>query len=119
MRAQLDSSFSEYLLRIENGIELLHSCNMIKFPDEMVIPRDNETTSLGNLINVMFPELNTYPHNIEAMINIIILSPKNENIDFINTMLIEEFPGDSVKYYSFDEPINLNVQSFDDDFSIL
>jgi ATP-dependent DNA helicase PIF1 len=89
---------------------------MIKFPDKMVIADDNETTSIRKLIDIVFPELNTYQDNSETMINRIILSPKNENVDFINAMLIEQFPGDSIKYYSFDEAINPHAQSFDEDF---
>lgn len=82
----------------------------------MIIPYDNQTTSIRKLMDVVFSDLNAYPDNIESMINRIILTPKNENVDFINMMLIEQFPGDSIKYYSFDEAININAQLCDEDF---
>lgn len=117
MRAELDLPFSKYPLRIGNGIEPSHSCNMVNLPNEMVIAHDNKVDYVKKLIDVVFLELNDYPKNIEGVINMIILNEKNENIDFVNAILIEQFLGISIKYYSFDEAIDINEQNFDEDFS--
>ena len=57
-----------------------------------------------------------YPYNLQGMVNRAILTPKNNDVDHINNLLIEQFPGNCVKYYSFDETIDLNIQGFQEDF---
>ena len=50
------------------------------------------------------------------MVNRAILTPKNNYVDQINNLLIETFPGQATKYYSFDETLDRNEQCFQEDF---
>ncbi|XP_022841902.1 ATP-dependent DNA helicase PIF2-like [Olea europaea var. sylvestris] len=42
MKAKLDPSFCEYLLKIGNGIEKTHSCQMITLPEDITINFEDE-----------------------------------------------------------------------------
>ena len=42
------------------------------------------------------------------MTNRAILTPKNNYVDQINNLLIHQFLGDPIKYYSFDEILDIN-----------
>jgi hypothetical protein len=116
MRAHLDISYSNYLLDIGNGLEVTHSCDMITLPSEITIPYKDELVSLNELINVVFPDLHNYADNLATMINRVILTPKNESVDQINTMLLKQIPGQTFTYYSFDESIDKTEQSIQEDF---
>ncbi|KAL5568508.1 hypothetical protein UlMin_025083 [Ulmus minor] len=50
------------------------------------------------------------------MVNRAILTPKNDYVDEINNILINQFPGNPVTYYSFDETRDKNEQCFQEDF---
>ncbi|KAL5545345.1 hypothetical protein UlMin_009129 [Ulmus minor] len=116
MRAILDPSFSNFLLQIGNGTEKHHSCGMIKLLHNITIPFQDDTLSLNNLIDIVFSNLHYYIQKLDYMINRVILTPKNEYVDQINSILIERFPGDTYKYYSFDEILDKTEQSLQEDF---
>lgn len=94
MRAKLDSMFLEYLLQIGNGTELGTIADTIKLPTTMIIPYIDDMTSLNGLIAIVFLDINEYPNNLDSMINRAILTPKNDCIDEINNLLINQFPGE-------------------------
>ncbi|KAL5580301.1 hypothetical protein UlMin_012743 [Ulmus minor] len=116
MRAMLDPLFSEYLLRIGNGVEKHHFCNMVKLLCNIILPFEEDILSLNNLINIVFPNLHDYIEKLNYMINCVILTPKNEYVDQINNILIERFPGDTFKYLSFDEVLDNTQQGMQEDF---
>lgn len=103
MRAQLDPLFCNYLLSVGNGTEKEHSCQMITLPSDITIEFKDEFQSLKHLIRVVFPNIANYTENLDSMINRVILTPKNECVDQINNILIQEIPGKMFTYYSFDE----------------
>ncbi|XP_022859257.1 ATP-dependent DNA helicase PIF1-like [Olea europaea var. sylvestris] len=85
MRAKLDPTFYSYLLRIGDGIEKEHTY------------------------------IETYADDLQAMTNRVILTPTNECVDHINRILLEQIPGESYAYYSFDEkshPVNIVENMF-------
>ncbi|XP_022847665.1 uncharacterized protein LOC111370210 [Olea europaea var. sylvestris] len=92
MRAKLDPSFCEYLLKIGNGIERTHSCQMITFPEDITIHFEDEFKSLKELIDIVFFNFQTYGDNLHIIMSRIILTPKNEYADLINNMLLKEIP---------------------------
>ncbi|KAL5580950.1 hypothetical protein UlMin_013392 [Ulmus minor] len=116
MRAMLDPSFSEYLLRIGNGVEKHYSCKMVKLSPNIILPFEEDIFSLNNLINIVFPNLHDYIEKLDCMINRVILTPKNEHVDQINNILIECFPGDTFKYFSFDKVLDITQQGMQEDF---
>ena len=116
MRARFDPYFSDFLLRVGDGKEPTTDAEKIKIPASMIIPYKEDNISLKALIDVTFPNLNDYYENIDTMTNRAILTPKNDYVDDINALLIEQFPGDAVTYYSFDETIDKNEQAIQEDF---
>jgi len=116
MRAKLDPSFCYYLLRIGNGTEQEHNCHCIKLSKDIIVPFEDEITSIKNLINHVFPNIETYVDNLHTMVNRVILAPRNECVDYINRILLDQFSGQIYTYYSFDEAINKIEQSLQEDF---
>lgn len=59
MRARTDPWFSDFLLRIGDGKEEVLDPNLIRVPDDMVIPYTNEKESMEKLIDAIYPSLDT------------------------------------------------------------
>ncbi|XP_071918824.1 uncharacterized protein [Coffea arabica] len=111
MRARLDPSFTQFLLKVGDGLEKSEIQDCIQIPPSILIKYDNETDSLQPLIGVVYPDLNQLSQNADSSLNRAILSTKNHFVDEINDLMIEKFPGNSVEYISFDETINPNYQA--------
>ncbi|XP_035540203.1 uncharacterized protein LOC109004666 [Juglans regia] len=116
MRARLDPVFSEYVLELSNGMTPITIDETVKIPNGMLVPYEDDCTSLDHLIDVVFQDIHEYSINISAMMNRAILTPKNSYVDEINTLLIHRFPGELRRYYSFDEAIDASEQSVMEDF---
>ncbi|KAG6621819.1 hypothetical protein I3842_Q005000 [Carya illinoinensis] len=116
MRARLDPVFSEYVLELGNGMPPITVNETIKILDGMLVPYEDDCTSLDHLIDAVFHDIHEYSINISAMMNRAILTPKNSYVDEINALLIHRFPGELKRYYSFDEAIDTSEQSIMEDF---
>ncbi|XP_042968932.1 uncharacterized protein LOC122301587 [Carya illinoinensis] len=116
MRARLDPVFSEYVLELGNGMPPITVDETIKILDGMLVPYEDDCTSLDHLIDAVFHDIHEYSINISAMMNRAILTPKNSYVDEINALLIHRFPGELKRYYSFDEAIDTSEQSIMEDF---
>ncbi|KAK9158447.1 hypothetical protein Scep_005021 [Stephania cephalantha] len=109
MRARLDPKFSKSILRVGNGTEDELPGNMISIPSNITLPYVDEQNSLEKLITAVYPNLNKYTVEIDAMSSRAILTTKNEFVDEVNSLLIQRFPGEVVRYYNFDEILNENT----------
>ncbi|KAG2674687.1 hypothetical protein I3760_13G149600 [Carya illinoinensis] len=116
MRARLDSVFSEYVLELGNGMPPITVDETIKILDGMLVPYEDDCTSLDHLIDAVFHDIHEYSINISAMMNRAILTPKNSYVDEINALLIHRFPGELKRYYCFDKTIDTSEQSIMEDF---
>ncbi|XP_042979937.1 uncharacterized protein LOC122310117 [Carya illinoinensis] len=94
MRARLDPVFSEYVLELGNGMPPITVDETIKILDGMLVPYEDDCTSLDHLIDAVFHDIHEYSINISAMMNRAILTPKNSYVDEINALLIHRFPGE-------------------------
>src|SRR5438128_4736550 len=92
MRAQSDPWFSEFLLRIGNGVEETIEQDYAKLPSEICVPYTGAESNIEDLIDIVFPMLEENMTN-SYITSRAILSTRNENIDVINMKLIERFPG--------------------------
>ncbi|KAL6909792.1 hypothetical protein ACP4OV_001451 [Aristida adscensionis] len=102
MRAQSNPWFSDYLLRIGNGIELTIENDYVRLLDDIVIGYTDTDESVNELIANVFPSLQENSTSAEYMRKRAILSTKNEHVDQLNTRMIEKFPGQDIIYHSFD-----------------
>ncbi|XP_022861644.1 uncharacterized protein LOC111382016 [Olea europaea var. sylvestris] len=91
MRTKLDPTFCHFLLRIGDGTEEEHTCRCIKLPDNIVLPFEEEITSLKKLIHHVFLNIEAYADNLDTMANRVILIPTNESIDKSEQSLQEDF----------------------------
>ncbi|XP_070660613.1 uncharacterized protein [Malus domestica] len=105
MRAQQDPDFAEFLLRVGDGNESFVEDDMIRIPDSLIIPWHGDE-SIGELIGFVFPRLEENAFNISYMVDRAIITPRNEDIDKLNEVVLNSFPGEQHIYYSFDKVDN-------------
>ncbi|XP_021974952.1 ATP-dependent DNA helicase PIF1-like [Helianthus annuus] len=103
MRALNDPWYSDFLLRVGDGSEESIEGSYIRIPDDMTIPFSNPENSIKELINVVFPSIQSNVYSSDYIISRAILSTKNDSVDEINDQMIDMFQGDEKVYYSFDE----------------
>ncbi|GJV77003.1 ATP-dependent DNA helicase PIF1-like protein [Tanacetum coccineum] len=103
MMARTDLWFSNFLLRVGDGVEEVIEEDYVQILDDMTILYTDEKASKDALINEIFPAFATNVHSSHDIVSRAILSTKNEHIDNINDLLIDRFPSDEKVYYSFDE----------------
>jgi ATP-dependent DNA helicase PIF1 len=103
MRAQSDSWFATYLLRIGNGTEETNADDYVILPDDILIKSPSEEICIDMLIDCVFLDLEKNYRSASYMRERAILSTRNEHVDVVNANMIDKFPGDKHVYYSFDE----------------
>ncbi|XP_027156989.1 uncharacterized protein LOC113758962 [Coffea eugenioides] len=117
MRAFLDPSFSDFLLNIGNGTQATIANDKIQLPSSMIVSFINDDQqSLHTLIDTVYPSLSSFCPQNSTLINRAILSTTNDIVHEINQILIQKFPGEEIKYISFDKTINPTKQADHGDF---
>lgn len=84
MRAKIDPSFCEYLMRIGNGIEKTNMDNKIEIPRSFIVPYITERQSLDMLFKIVYPDLHTSFQNSSFLTSHVILTTKSDFVDEIN-----------------------------------
>ncbi|XP_012853843.1 PREDICTED: uncharacterized protein LOC105973366 [Erythranthe guttata] len=108
VRAKEDPEFSEFLLRIGNGVEPFIFDENVQIPASMLIPFLDLHASLDCLIRHVYPDLDYFLTHPLCLINRAILTSKNDCVDELNDLIIERFPGQIKEYVSFnrtDDPL--------------
>lgn len=117
MRAQSDPWFSEYLLRIGNGIEPTISEDYVRLPEGIVIDySEEEDKGIDSLTKTVFHGLMDNLASASYMSERAILATKNEHVDVLNARMIDIFPGPSKTYYSFDSVEDDSTNQYPIDF---
>ena len=108
--------FSEFLLEVGEGrvpIESDISPNTIAIPENYLYTSEN----IKNFINWCYPSEDSinYERN-----DVAILAPKNEDVDKINDVALESFPGDIFHLYSADtikvQDSSIEITNFPEEF---
>ncbi|KAL6292673.1 hypothetical protein ACE6H2_000815 [Prunus campanulata] len=107
MRSRNDQQFSQFLLRVGDGEEPVVGDGMIRVPECMVIPWENEL-SINEFIYQVFPNLEDHINDASYMVERAVITPTNEDVDMLNEKMINMFPGEEETMYSFDSPEFLN-----------
>ena len=102
MRAQLDTTFSDFLLRVGDGDENSTNEDMINIPDHMLVQYKHGDDPEKCMINTIFPSLREHANSSKYIKERAILTTKNEFVDIMNEKLIAMFLGEFKAYYSFD-----------------
>ena len=90
MRIKSAAAHLPQQLRIQNKFEIMLPEIIAKKMDEL------------ELIKTIYPDIQTNAYNIEFMSNRAILAAKNTDVDKINELASNYFPGESREYLSAD-----------------
>ncbi|XP_075489507.1 uncharacterized protein LOC142528350 [Primulina tabacum] len=115
MRSAQDIDFSQFILRIGDGLQHTVNRDFIKLPDSIIIPWEGEQ-SIQMLIDSVFPNMINHVNDENYMVDRAITTPKNVDVDNINHMLIIKFPGEEKEYTSWDSVEDDNHNLFQEDF---
>jgi hypothetical protein len=102
MRSMHDHEFAEFLMRIGDGNEPTKSDDMVRVPNEIGIQWEGDS-SIHNLIQHTFPQLENHVWDASYMVERAILTPKNRDVQMLNDIIIDQFPGEEHNLLSFDE----------------
>ncbi|XP_061993673.1 uncharacterized protein LOC133711585 [Rosa rugosa] len=86
MRSINDPKFSEFLLNVGNGEQPSVIEDMIQLPSCMVIPWEGEE-SINQLVNEVFPNLESHVNDAAYMVERAIITPKNDDVDVLNEIV--------------------------------
>ncbi|KAI5419734.1 hypothetical protein KIW84_043772 [Lathyrus oleraceus] len=110
-----DQEFAEFLIRIGDGVEPTKLDDMVRLPLHIAIPWEGEH-SIQVLIQHIFPNLELHGWDAPYMVQRVILTPTNDDVQKLNDMIIDQFPGEEHNLLSFDEVEgdnhNLHQQEF-------
>ena len=67
----------------------------------MTIPWEGEE-SINQLIDQVFPNLESHVNDAAYMVDRGIITPKNDDVDMLNEMIVNRLPGEERILYSFD-----------------
>ncbi|GJU45289.1 hypothetical protein Tco_1202555 [Tanacetum coccineum] len=122
MRARADPLFSNFLLRVGNRVKEAIDGSYIRIPGDMAIPYTDDSNSRDDLINAIFPSLETNAHSSEYIISRAILSTKtrmlmrlmiNSSVDFTERrkfiIVLDEVEDDNNNFYPMEFSNSLNV----------
>jgi hypothetical protein len=102
MRLRHDHEFAAFLMRIGDGVEPTKPDDMVKIPSQIAIPWEGEH-SKQILIDSIFPQLELHGWDASYMVQRAILTPKNDDVEKLNDILIDQFPGEEHNLLSFDQ----------------
>ncbi|CAB4488149.1 unnamed protein product [Rhizophagus irregularis] len=92
--------FAEWLLKVGEGriptIRGLEN-NIIRLPNDIILPSQN----INDLINFIYSNFTTH-FNPQYLVERAILTPKNVDVNNVNTIIMDQFSGEAVEYYSAD-----------------
>ena len=107
--------FDDFTLRLGNGaVETIEDTDLVEIPADMcqkIIPntlknKDAERESMKNLTDHVYPNLTKNFKQSGWMEGRAILAPTNKQVDQLNNLIADSFPGQPVVLTSSDEVIN-------------
>ncbi|XP_077252359.1 uncharacterized protein LOC143891704 [Tasmannia lanceolata] len=101
------AKFAQWLLDVGNGtlpsisIDGRDESDWIKVPDDMLI--SDTRFGITKLISEIYPNLISRLHDSSNLEERAILAPKNDDVDTINSIMLEMLPGEARNYLSVDD----------------
>jgi len=87
---------------IGDGAKPTKSNNMVKIPNEVEIPWW-ERSYIHNIIQDTFSQLENHVWDASYMVETTIITPNNCDMQILNDIIIDQFPGEEHNFLSFDE----------------
>ncbi|XP_077237222.1 uncharacterized protein LOC143878892 [Tasmannia lanceolata] len=104
------TAFANWLLDIGNGssptisIDNHSEADWIRIPDDMLI--DTYDNGIIQLITIIYPDFLSRLHEDNYLEQRAILATKNDDVDYVNTLMLQMLPGDIRTYLSADSAVN-------------
>ncbi|XP_021851591.2 uncharacterized protein [Spinacia oleracea] len=90
--------------------------NFVQLPSKVVRHVEDGTDPITELTTLIFPEFDSNSFSSDIFTTREILTPMNDDVDTINTYLIQQFPGQAVVYKSFDTMLDDNCNVYPTEF---
>ncbi|KAK9671299.1 hypothetical protein RND81_12G020200 [Saponaria officinalis] len=87
---------------------LTENHGLVKLPEQVILHYNVNQQLLQLLIDAVYPEVRHVTFTPDIFTERAILTPRNNDVDAINRLLIDKFPGESYSYKSFDSVIDDN-----------
>ncbi|XP_050908299.1 uncharacterized protein LOC127121917 [Lathyrus oleraceus] len=107
--------FAEFLIRIGDGVKPTKPDDMVRLSLHIAIPWEGEH-SIQVLIQYIFPNLELHGWDAPYMVQRAILTPTNDDVQKLNDMIIDQFPGEEHNLLSFDEVEGDNHNLYQQEF---
>ncbi|XP_074271487.1 uncharacterized protein LOC141595423 [Silene latifolia] len=117
IRAREDPIFSSFLLALGNGELQTEENEYVQLPEGIVRCQDEGSLDLITAITELaFPKDELQSYKPEIVTTRAILTPMNEDVDAINSILIERFPGEATTYKSYDTVLDDKCKIYPTEF---
>ncbi|XP_074299982.1 uncharacterized protein LOC141631176 [Silene latifolia] len=116
IRARAYPEFAQFLLNLGNGDLQANDSALVEIPMNLILKTSDAEQPEQTLIRNVFPEIKQSDFNADIFTERAILTPRNSDVDAINNMLIEDFPGEPHIYKSFDSVIDDNSNVYPAEF---
>ncbi|XP_074304074.1 uncharacterized protein LOC141638631 [Silene latifolia] len=107
MRAMRDPAFGNFVLGVGNGSHPYENGEDIKLPRSIVISGTEEHELIERLIDTIYPDIQLITTDPSLTTTRAILTPKNDDAQTINAMLVSKQEGEPFTYRSFDEATDI------------
>ncbi|XP_021729984.1 uncharacterized protein LOC110696954 [Chenopodium quinoa] len=104
--SELVPAFCSFLLSYGKSELQTNECGYVQLPDGMIRHLDMEKDPILEIIKATFPEVEKETSTSDIFADREILTPMNDDADMVNSVLIDQFPGEKVVYKSFDVMLN-------------
>ncbi|XP_074296881.1 uncharacterized protein LOC141627538 [Silene latifolia] len=116
IRARADPEFSDFLLRLGDGLLQSVESSNVNLPPQLILHPNGTTCPVELLVDSVFPEVKHTSFSPDIFTDRAILTPRNNDVDLINKLLIEKFPGQEYIYKSFDRVIDDSCNVYPSEF---
>ncbi|XP_074289266.1 uncharacterized protein LOC141614421 [Silene latifolia] len=109
MRAINDPCFSDFVLHVGEGCPPYENGKDITLPKAIVISSSKHLSLLQSLIEAIYPNVDDINLNSLLTTRKAILTPKNDDTEAINSILVSRQRGEIFEYKSFDEAVDITT----------
>ncbi|XP_074318530.1 uncharacterized protein LOC141655344 [Silene latifolia] len=116
IRARTDPEFSKFLLKLGNGELQTAESSLVAIPQQLILEPNDDQQPEQTLIDAVFLEISQANFSPGIFNARAILTPRNEDVDSVNSVLIDRFPGEKHIYHSFDSVVDDNSNVYPAEF---
>ncbi|XP_074266084.1 uncharacterized protein LOC141588546 [Silene latifolia] len=116
MRAMRDPAFGNFVLGVGDGSHPYENGEDIKLPRSIVISGTEEHALIERLIDAIYPDIQLITTDPSLTTTRAILTPKNDDAQTINAMLVSKQEGEPFTYRNFDEATDITTAPYPTEF---